>query len=122
MERQPLETVFLLTYGCVYTFELQCTSHAQIRGPLMQLPVLIVVIVLVVLILIACIRRFTYRELGAGAVASGTQNQPAGQAPTTRPGRRRRPARTPSQISTKSLPPYMKEPGDHELVIFKCAQ
>ncbi|OAX36909.1 hypothetical protein K503DRAFT_784020 [Rhizopogon vinicolor AM-OR11-026] len=78
MERQPLETVFLLTYG-----------------------------------------RFTYRELGAGAVASGTQNQPAGQAPTTRPGRRRRPARTPSQISTKSLPPYMKEPGDHELVIFK---
>lgn len=63
---------------------------------------------------------------GAGATTSDNQSdnqddQPAGQAPTARPGRRRRAARTPSQISTKSLPPYMKEPGDQELVIFKCA-
>ncbi|KAF8842805.1 hypothetical protein BDN67DRAFT_309953 [Paxillus ammoniavirescens] len=33
--------------------------------------------------------------------------------------RRRRPRRTPSQVSTKSLPPYMKEPGDQELVLFR---
>ncbi|KAJ8596321.1 hypothetical protein M405DRAFT_190751 [Rhizopogon salebrosus TDB-379] len=83
------------------------------------LPILIVAIVFAVLTLIACIRRYTYRGTAAGTAASSTQNQPAGQVPTARPGRRRRPARTPSQISTKSLPPYMKEPGDHELVIFK---
>ncbi|KAG1752170.1 hypothetical protein EDB19DRAFT_1672313 [Suillus lakei] len=82
------------------------------------IPVLIVAVVVAVLTLIGCVRRATYREAGAGAAAS-TQNQPAGQAASARPGRRRRPARTPSQISTKSLPPYMLEPGDQELVIYR---
>uniref|UniRef100_A0A0W0FKN0 Proteophosphoglycan ppg4 n=1 Tax=Moniliophthora roreri TaxID=221103 RepID=A0A0W0FKN0_MONRR len=33
--------------------------------------------------------------------------------------RTRRPRRTPSQMSTTSLPAYMKEPGEQELVIFR---
>jgi hypothetical protein len=53
------------------------------------------------------------------SAAATTANGPAGQVASARPGRRRRPARTPSQISTKSLPPYMLEPGDQELVIYR---
>lgn len=79
------------------------------------IPVLVIAVVTAVLTLIGCVRRATRRDV---AVAS-TPNQPAGQAASTRPGRRRRPARTPSQISTKSLPPYMLEPGDQELVIYR---
>ncbi|KAG2126604.1 hypothetical protein DEU56DRAFT_758850 [Suillus clintonianus] len=82
------------------------------------IPVLIIAVVVAVLTLIGCVRRATYREAGAGAALPSTQNRPAGQA-AARPGRRRRPARTPSQISTKSLPPYMLEPGDQELVIYR---
>ncbi|KAG0704155.1 hypothetical protein DFH29DRAFT_393276 [Suillus ampliporus] len=82
------------------------------------IPVLIVAAVVAILTLIGCIKRATYRDAGAGAAAS-TQNQPAGQAAASRPARRRRPRRTPSQISTKSLPPYMQEPGDQELVIYR---
>lgn len=40
---------------------------------------------------------------------------------TTTTRRQRRPRRTPSQVSTKSLPAYMKEPGDHEVVIYRYA-
>lgn len=36
-----------------------------------------------------------------------------------RPRRTRRPRRTPSQISTTSLPAYAKEPGEQEVVIFR---
>ncbi|KAG1765644.1 hypothetical protein EDD22DRAFT_396922 [Suillus occidentalis] len=82
------------------------------------IPVLIVAVVVAVLTLIACVRRATHIEVSAGA-ATRTTNSPAGQAASARPGRRRRPARTPSQISTKSLPPYMLEPGDQELVIYR---
>lgn len=80
------------------------------------IPVLILAVVVAVLTLVGCVRRATNREVSAAAVAS----TPAGQAASTRPGRRRRPARTPSQISTKSLPPYMLEPGDQELVLFRA--
>lgn len=82
------------------------------------IPVLIVAVVVAVLTLIACVRRATHVEVSAGATTR-TSNTPAGQAASARPGRRRRPARTPSQISTKSLPPYMLEPGDQELVIYR---
>ncbi len=43
-------------------------------------------------------------------------------APTIGAGRSRRRGnrRTPSQISTRSLPVYMKEPGEHEVVIYRC--
>lgn len=82
------------------------------------IPVLIVAVVVAVLTLIGCVRRATHNEVSAGATTR-TPNPPAGQAASARPGRRRRPARTPSQISTKSLPPYMLEPGDQELVIYR---
>ncbi|KAF8208254.1 hypothetical protein K438DRAFT_1930637 [Mycena galopus ATCC 62051] len=52
------------------------------------------------------------RELTAEQLA-GSINQAPG-APTRRPRRARR---TPSQISTVSLPAYMKEPGEQELVV-----
>ncbi|KAF8153238.1 hypothetical protein B0H34DRAFT_97380 [Crassisporium funariophilum] len=61
----------------------------------------------------------TTRELTAEQLA-GTingDNAPASGAQRTR--RQRRPRRTPSQISTTSLPAYNKEPGDEELVIFR---
>lgn len=54
------------------------------------------------------------RELTAEQLAGRTgPSAPQGR----RTGRRAR--RTPSQISTKSLPAYMKEPGEQELVIFR---
>lgn len=80
------------------------------------IPVLIVSVVVAVMTLIGCVRRATQMEVSAAAT---TANGPAGQVASARPGRRRRPARTPSQISTKSLPPYMLEPGDQELVIYR---
>lgn len=59
------------------------------------------------------------REVTAEQLAGSLNRNPA--APTTGAGRTRRPRRTPSQISTISLPAYMKEPGDQELVIFRYA-
>ncbi|KAG2358182.1 hypothetical protein BDR07DRAFT_1612072 [Suillus spraguei] len=82
------------------------------------IPVLIVSVVVAVMTLIGCIRRATHAEVRAATVAR-TVNRPAGQAASARSAGRRRPARTPSQISTKSLPAYMLEPGDQELVIFR---
>ncbi|KII91719.1 hypothetical protein PLICRDRAFT_173526 [Plicaturopsis crispa FD-325 SS-3] len=66
------------------------------------------------------------RELTAEQLAGGTT---AGTtAPTTQTGtagraarRTRRARRTPSQISTTSLPAYQKEPGDEELVVYRQA-
>lgn len=56
------------------------------------------------------------RELTAEQLA-GTIN--ANGPDSTRPRTNRRTRRTPSQISTHSLPVYMKEPGEQELVIFR---
>ncbi|KAK0484533.1 hypothetical protein IW261DRAFT_843311 [Armillaria novae-zelandiae] len=59
------------------------------------------------------------RELTAEQLA-GTADGAASNPPSaTRTRRARRPRRTPSQISTTSLPAYNKEPGDQELVIFR---
>ena len=49
--------------------------------------------------------------------AGGTSTTGNAAAPRRTTGRRTR--RTPSQISTTSLPVYMKEPGDQELVIIR---
>lgn len=57
------------------------------------------------------------RELTAEQLA-GTINAGV-PAPTPRTRRNRRPRRTPSQISTISLPAYAKEPGEQEVVIFR---
>lgn len=51
------------------------------------------------------------RELTAADLTGGTRAA----------RRQRRPRRTPSQISTRSLPAYMKEPGDNEVVIYRYA-
>ena len=61
------------------------------------------------------------RELTAEQLA-GTINGDA-EAAGTGPRRARRPRRnrrTPSQASVTSLPAYNKEPGEEELVIFRC--
>ncbi|TDL19491.1 hypothetical protein BD410DRAFT_792107 [Rickenella mellea] len=64
----------------------------------------------------------TAHELTADQLAGRSGTTPTNNATTgnagTRP-RTRRPRRTPSQISTTSLPVYNKEPGDQELVIFR---
>ena len=64
------------------------------------------------------------RELTAAELAGGrtnSNNPTAAGTPAATQGRRsgRRNRRTPSQISTKSLPVYQKEPGDQELVIYR---
>ncbi|KAH8986943.1 hypothetical protein EDB86DRAFT_2952488 [Lactarius hatsudake] len=64
------------------------------------------------------VRDLTAEEI-AGTTAT-TQAQTAAAARTERRARRNR--RTPSQISTRSLPAYMKEPGELELVIIQGSQ
>ena len=60
------------------------------------------------------------RDLTAEEIAGTTATTQAPSAATARTERRaRRNRRTPSQISTRSLPAYMKEPGDLELVIIQ---
>jgi hypothetical protein len=61
------------------------------------------------------------RELTAEQLA-GTingENRPANGTALRTARRPRRPRRTPSQMSVTSLPPYNKEPGEEELVIFR---
>ncbi|KAG7445195.1 uncharacterized protein BT62DRAFT_932996 [Guyanagaster necrorhizus] len=60
------------------------------------------------------VRELTAEQL-AGTVEGAASNPPS----ATRTRRGRRPRRTPSQISTISLPAYNKEPGEQELVIFR---
>ncbi|KAK7042412.1 Proteophosphoglycan ppg4 [Favolaschia claudopus] len=94
------------------------------------IPIAVVVSVLTLLAILACTRksiRSRVAAMGSGvAIASGmpprelTAEQLAGsinRAPAAPPRRTRRPRRTPSQISTVSLPAYMKEPGEQELVV-----
>lgn len=62
-------------------------------------------------------REVTAEQL-AGRTSTGVTTAPGG-AVTAGRTRRARPRRTPSQISTHSLPLYNKEPGDQELVIYR---
>ncbi|THH11139.1 hypothetical protein EW146_g8142 [Bondarzewia mesenterica] len=57
------------------------------------------------------VRELTAEEIAGPAAAAQAQARPARN--------RRNNRRTPSQISTRSLPVYMKEPGEHELVIIQ---
>ncbi|KAJ7326486.1 hypothetical protein DFH08DRAFT_340469 [Mycena albidolilacea] len=95
------------------------------------IPIAVVISVLTLLSVLVCTRksiRSRIASMGRGAaVASGTPatreltaEQLAGsinRAPSAPARRPRRPRRTPSQISTVSLPAYMKEPGEQELVV-----
>ncbi|KAF7343451.1 Proteophosphoglycan ppg4 [Mycena venus] len=100
-------------------------------APSTWIPIAVVVSVLTLLAVLACTRkslRSRIASMGNGvAAASGapvtrelTAEQLAGsinRAPGAPARRPRRPRRTPSQISTVSLPAYMKEPGEQELVV-----
>ncbi|KAJ7291344.1 hypothetical protein C8J57DRAFT_1704981 [Mycena rebaudengoi] len=95
------------------------------------IPIIVVGVVLTILSVLACSRKSLRRHIASmghgAAIAAGappsrelTADQLAGsinRAPGAPPRRARRPRRTPSQISTVSLPAYMKEPGDQELVV-----
>lgn len=59
------------------------------------------------------------RELTAEQLAGSDTVE--GLPAVRQPRRNRRPRRTPSQVSVTSLPVYNKEPGEEELVIFRCA-
>jgi hypothetical protein len=111
--------------------------------PQVWVPIVAVVIVLLAVAMMVWSRRSLRRGLAsmgeAAAIAAGATTHrdvpSAGSAPATREvtaeqlagrtsnasqsRRPRRTRRTPSQISTASLPLYMKEPGDQELVIFR---
>ncbi|KAL0946126.1 hypothetical protein HGRIS_012391 [Hohenbuehelia grisea] len=68
----------------------------------------------------AAVQTPTAREVTAEQLAGGRNgSRNEGTGTTGRPRRTRRPRRTPSQVSTTSLPAYMKEPGDEELVIYR---
>ncbi|KAH9958077.1 hypothetical protein BGW80DRAFT_1377373 [Lactifluus volemus] len=64
------------------------------------------------------VRDLTAEEIAGTAAVNQAQGTTASR--TDRRARRNR--RTPSQISTRSLPAYMKEPGEHELVIIQGSQ
>lgn len=105
--------------------------------PQVWVPIVVVAMVLVALSMMAWARRGLRRSLASiGQAAAGTTvngdsssgsqtrevtaDQLTGRTPAATNARRpRRTRRTPSQISTASLPLYMKEPGDQELVIFR---
>ncbi|RDB23618.1 hypothetical protein Hypma_009504 [Hypsizygus marmoreus] len=63
-------------------------------------------------------RELTAEQLAGTINTSNTRAPPLATANRTA-RRTRRPRRTPSQISTISLPAYAKEPGEQELVIFR---
>ena len=66
------------------------------------------------------IRELTADQLvNNGSGNRNGNNTTAANAGTNRGRRPRRTRRTPSQISTHSLPAYMKEPGDEEIVIVR---
>ncbi|TBU23614.1 hypothetical protein BD311DRAFT_69146 [Dichomitus squalens] len=62
------------------------------------------------------------REVTADQLAGGNGTTAGVNGGTNRARRPRRTRRTPSQISTHSLPAYMKEPGDEEIVIVRSSQ
>lgn len=104
--------------------------------------VILTVLLAVSFVLLACLcsKRAIFRLFGRYATPAGqaanarelTADQLAGSinrnvnnannannTTNGRPRRTRRPRRTPSQISTTSLPAYMKDPGEHELVVYR---
>jgi hypothetical protein len=104
-----------------------------------QVPILLVALAAALIVIIALGRRMRARPAGSrpnvaqttgDVTAEVTAEQLAGrpgaaanttqQTQTQGTGRRpRRNRRTPSQMSTKSLPAYNKEPHEQELVVYK---
>lgn len=71
------------------------------------------------MLLISCLKR---RRLDAALLAARQANGDVSTSgdPTTTARRRRRQRRTASQISTRSLPAYMEDPSDMEVVLGRC--
>ncbi|KAJ7291336.1 hypothetical protein C8J57DRAFT_214585 [Mycena rebaudengoi] len=75
--------------------------------------------------ILACLRTSLRRHIASmdegATVAAGSRElqlaRSTNRSLAAHPHRSRHPRRTPSQISTVSLPAYMKEPGDQELVV-----
>ncbi|KAF8649094.1 hypothetical protein AX16_006018 [Volvariella volvacea WC 439] len=65
------------------------------------------------------VRNVTAEQLANGG---GNGSSTSNVGPDGRPRRSRRPRRTPSQVSTKSLPAYMREPGEEEVVIYRAPE
>ncbi|KAG8881594.1 hypothetical protein FRB97_009347 [Tulasnella sp. 331] len=61
----------------------------------------------------------TADQLAGAAAGSSASNLPATATSNVAPRTRRRPRRTPSQVSVKSLPAYMLEPGEQEMVLVR---
>ncbi|EMD37001.1 hypothetical protein CERSUDRAFT_114903 [Gelatoporia subvermispora B] len=117
------------------------SSSSNSVGPAIWVPLAIVATLLVVGTIVACFRRNVnvrgrWQSVSTGAAAASgtltaqnaqsrelTAEQLAGEPPngagSARTRRPRRTRRTPSQISTTSLPVYMKEPGEQEVVIIR---
>lgn len=78
-----------------------------------KVPLIAIVLVIAIMIFLA----FYKRRMRANA-GTATHELTAAQLTRTNPApTSRRTRRTPSQISTRSLPPYMKNPGDLEMVL-----
>lgn len=101
----------------------QSTSHCyDITVMLSQIPVAVTLGLLTFLATLFWIRRSRSLRHASVPVTPTpvivTASQLTGVAPSSSPRRPRRPRRTPSQISTKSLPEYMKEPGEQGILSF----
>ncbi|OCH94590.1 hypothetical protein OBBRIDRAFT_884598 [Obba rivulosa] len=129
--------------GDVIRRQLGSGSNSPSIGPAIWVPLALVGILLVVGTVVACFRRNInvrgrWQSVSTGAAAASgtltaetaqsrelTAEQLAGEplngagAGSARTRRPRRTRRTPSQISTRSLPVYMKEPGEQEVVIIR---
>ncbi|KAF8958953.1 hypothetical protein BDZ97DRAFT_1923265 [Flammula alnicola] len=117
-------------------------SSGQAMPPKIWVPIVVVVIILFFVVIMSwtrkslrnSVRLFSFagaapigaplggatggaREITAEQLAGTINGENQSAARTTR--RARRPRRTPSQMSVTSLPPYNKEPGEEELVIFR---
>lgn len=117
-------------------------SRSLLAHPVRKAPIIVVVVFVIVVpalfyrkSLLSQLRKISFysvlaphhppttvqvRDLTAEEIAGTAATAQAQAAATARTERRaRRTRRTPSQISTRSLPAYMKEPGDLELVIIQ---
>ncbi|KAJ7218763.1 hypothetical protein C8J57DRAFT_274491 [Mycena rebaudengoi] len=83
---------------------------------------MVVCVVLMILSIPVCLLESHRRHIasmseGAAITASSREQQRINRSLGAPPHRPRHPCRTPSQVSTASLPVYKNEPGDQELVV-----
>ncbi|GJJ14483.1 hypothetical protein Clacol_008747 [Clathrus columnatus] len=79
-------------------------------------PLVGIVAVIALMIIYTCFRKNSMNASMIAATRSANDAAASNSQSGTTTGRRR-PRRTPSQISTRSLPVYMQDPGDQEIVL-----